>query len=63
MRLTSGSNVTVNIWERGITFHGKIEQWNEQEVIVTENRLQNKWNFAYNDILNGKIKISPKKVH
>ncbi|RXT06318.1 hypothetical protein [Ammoniphilus sp. CFH 90114] len=63
MYYTSGKDVTVTIWEKGITFHAKIEKWNHNEVIVNEKNNRAKWTFPYQDVLKGKIKISPKRTH
>lgn len=63
MYYASGKDVTVTIWEKGITFHGKIEKWSHSEVIINEKNNRTKWTFPYSDVLKGKIKISPKKLH
>lgn len=62
MIFSSGNDVVVNIWAKGITIHGKVEQWNQKEIIIHEKNTDKKWNFSYNDYLNGRIKISLKKL-
>ncbi|WP_134701687.1 hypothetical protein [Ammoniphilus sp. YIM 78166] len=63
MYYTSGKDVTVTIWGKGLTFQGRVEQWNQKEVIIHERNKQTKWTFPYQDILKGKVKITPKRIH
>ncbi|WP_134699338.1 hypothetical protein [Ammoniphilus sp. YIM 78166] len=62
MHIPSGKRVKVNVWEKGLSFIGKVKKWDLEEVVILQVITNQEWKFPYQEIIRGKVKISKMEV-